>query len=59
MKILEHLGFERRGGKGSHTKMRKGTLVVVVPHARELPVGTPAATLKQADLTPERLRELD
>lgn len=47
--LLEKDGFEHVGVKGSHTKLRKGALTVIVPHPKkDLPLGTVRAIYKQA-----------
>ncbi|GGP71549.1 MULTISPECIES: type II toxin-antitoxin system HicA family toxin [Streptomyces] len=57
IKALEQLGFTRRAGKGSHTVMRRGSVVCVVPHRSPVPKGTLANVLRQAGVTPEQLTE--
>lgn len=47
--LLQKDGFERVGGKGSHTKLRKDARTVIVPHPKkDLPLGTVRAIYKQA-----------
>ncbi|MEU8580601.1 type II toxin-antitoxin system HicA family toxin [Streptomyces abikoensis] len=57
IKALEQLGFTRRAGKGSHTVMRRGSVVCVVPHRSPVPKGTLANVLRQAGVTPEQLTD--
>ncbi|CAD7049390.1 YcfA family protein [Pseudorhizobium banfieldiae] len=51
-KILSRLkreGFELVSVKGSHHKLRKGTVTIIVPHPKkDLPLGTAKAIAKQA-----------
>ena len=54
VKILEKFGFVLISQKGSHQKLRKGSLTVIVPAGRkEIPVGTFYSILKQASLSKE------
>ncbi|MFJ8668465.1 type II toxin-antitoxin system HicA family toxin [Streptomyces sp. NPDC093600] len=55
MKALERLGFTRRADKGSHTVMRRGSIVCVVPHRNPVPRGTLTNVLRQAGVTAEQL----
>ncbi|MFF4404337.1 type II toxin-antitoxin system HicA family toxin [Streptomyces sp. NPDC001262] len=57
IKALCRLGFTERRGKGSHTVLRHGPVVVVVPHRNPVPRGTLANVLRQAQVTPEQLRD--
>ncbi|MEV0371396.1 type II toxin-antitoxin system HicA family toxin [Streptomyces sp. NPDC050636] len=57
IKALEHLGFTRRAGKGSHTVMRRGSVVCVVPHRSPVPKGTLANVLRQAGVTADQLMD--
>ena len=52
---LQRLGFEQIGQRGSHIKMRKGSLTVIVPNHREVRRGTLSTILKMANLTIEDL----
>ena len=52
---LRRLGFERIGQRGSHTKLRKGQLTVIVPDHREVRRGTLSSILKMANVTVEDL----
>jgi predicted RNA binding protein YcfA (HicA-like mRNA interferase family) len=46
---LKREGFDLVSVKGSHHKLRKGTLTVIVPHPKkDLPVGTALAIARQA-----------
>ncbi|MGI5339991.1 type II toxin-antitoxin system HicA family toxin [Streptomyces sp. CA-181903] len=58
IKALTRLGFVERQGKGSHTVLRNGSIVVVVPRRDPVPRGTLANVLRQAQVTPEQLRRL-
>jgi len=57
IKALERLGFSRRAGKGSHTVMRRGSVVCVVPHRNPVPKGTLANVLRQAGVTADDLTD--
>ena len=49
---LEAEGFELVSVKGSHHKLRKGTIIVVVPHPKkDLPRGTARSIAKQVGWT--------
>ena len=50
---LQRLGFERIGQRGSHIKLRKGQLTVIVPDHREVRRGTLSSILKMANVTVE------
>jgi predicted RNA binding protein YcfA (HicA-like mRNA interferase family) len=54
---LEAAGFRQYSQKGSHVKFTKdvdgGLLVVIVPHHREVAVGTLRSILRQAGLSIE------
>jgi len=52
---LQRLGFERVGQRGSHIKLRKGGLSVIVPDHREVRRGTLASILKMAGVSVEDL----
>ena len=46
---LKREGFELVSVKGSHHKLRKGTVTIIVPHPKkDLPLGTAKAIAKQA-----------
>jgi predicted RNA binding protein YcfA (HicA-like mRNA interferase family) len=56
---LLRVGFERKGQKGSHVKVRhEDGRVVIIPMHRELKRGTLKSILSQAGLTEDQLREL-
>lgn len=48
---LQRAGFEVVSQKGSHIKLRRGGVVVVVPNHRELGRGVLRAIINQAGLT--------
>ena len=52
---LERLGFARVGERGSHIKLRRAAMTVIVPNHRELRKGTLAAILRQAGVGIEAL----
>lgn len=49
------MGFDPRPGKGSHTVLRKGSVVVVVPHQNPIRPGTLRNILKQAQVSSQDL----
>lgn len=53
VRVLERLGFEQAGGRGSHVKLRRGEAVCVVPLHAEIKKGTLAGILRQAKLMPD------
>ncbi|MET0623521.1 MAG: type II toxin-antitoxin system HicA family toxin [Pyrinomonadaceae bacterium] len=59
---LEAAGFKEVSSKGSHVKFARvtqlGTYTAVVPHHREVPVGTIRSILKQAGITPDEFERL-
>lgn len=55
IKALVRLGFTERRGKGSHTVLRRGSSVCVVPHRDPVPRGTLANVLRQAGVEPDEL----
>ena len=59
---LEALGFAEVSQKGSHVKFAKGTsegtYTAVVPHHREVPVGTLRSILRQAGIDPDEFEEI-
>ena len=59
---LEAAGFEEVSSKGSHVKFAKktseGTYTAVVPHHREVPVGTLRSILRQAGIDPDEFEKL-
>ncbi len=61
IRALERLGFEYVRQKGSHVVLKKqtpdGAVGCTVPLSRQLAVGTLAAILHQAQITPEEFLE--
>jgi predicted RNA binding protein YcfA (HicA-like mRNA interferase family) len=59
---LEAAGFAEVSSKGSHVKFAKktsqGTYTAVVPHHREVPVGTLRSILRQAGIDPDEFESL-
>ena len=59
---LEAAGFKEVSSKGSHVKFARvtqlGTYTAVVPHHREVPVGTIRSILKQAGISPDEFEKL-
>jgi predicted RNA binding protein YcfA (HicA-like mRNA interferase family) len=59
---LEAAGFVEVGQKGSHVKFAKqtrtGTLTAIVPHHREIAVGTLSSIIEQAGLTRREFEQL-
>ena len=51
IKLFKKQGFEevKGQGKGSHTKLRKGSSMAIIPHQRELKKGLERALLKQLE----------
>ncbi|MHB1526813.1 MAG: type II toxin-antitoxin system HicA family toxin [Candidatus Dormibacteria bacterium] len=56
---LERAGFERRGQRGSHLKLRHpgSGRIVIVPLHSELAPGTLASVCRQAGWTPPELQQ--
>lgn len=51
LKVLKDAGFEEVSQKGSHLKLRKGEITVILPHPKkDLPLGTVRAIYQQAGL---------
>lgn len=48
---LVRLGFQEVGQRGSHIKLRRGSLTAIVPDHREIRRGTLAAILQQAGVS--------
>lgn len=49
IKRLEDEGFKLISVRGSHHKVRKGAVTIIVPHSKkDLPVGTARAIAKDA-----------
>ena len=59
---LEAVGFAEVSRKGSHVKFARTqageTRTAIVPHHREIPVGTLASILRQAGLRAEEFERL-
>ena len=59
---LESAGFIEVSSKGSHVKFirqtEQGVRVVIVPHHREVVVGTLRSILRQAGLSPDEFEAL-
>ena len=55
-------GFEEAGQRGSHVKFARtdsqGVRTAIVPHHREVAVGTLRSILRQAGLTPDEFEAL-
>lgn len=53
IKLLKENGFEivKGGGKGSHIKMKRGTVMAIVPYDGELANGTEKSLLKKIEQT--------
>lgn len=51
LRVLKEAGFEEISQKGSHLKLRKGEITVILPHPKkDLPLGTVRAIYQQAGL---------
>lgn len=50
-KRFKKIGFEeiRRGGKGSHIKLKKGNKTVIIPSHKEIRKGLERALIKQLE----------
>ena len=55
---LVDVGFARVGQRGSHVKLRKAQLTVIVPLHRELAPGTLRSIIRQSELSVEEFLEL-
>ena len=59
---LEAAGFVEVSSKGSHIKFAKetadGTYTAIVPHHREVSVGTLRSVLRQAGINPDEFEKL-
>ena len=52
--VLERNGFIIKSQNGSHVKLRKGEVTVIVPHPRkDMPIGTFDSIIKQYKLGKE------
>ena len=58
VKALQKLGFISVSQRGSHLKMKKESLTVIVPLHDELRVGTLRSILRQASISTKDLEEL-
>jgi len=58
VKALEGAGFVRVSQRGSHVKLRRDQMTVIVPLHRELAPGTLRSVIRQANLTVEEFIEL-
>ncbi len=60
VRALQRAGFAIRGQRGSHVKLRKGEVTVVIPvhSSRDLRRGTLRAILRDAGLTIEEFVSL-
>ena len=51
LRVLKSAGFEEVSKRGSHLKLRKGDLTVILPHPKkDLPFGTVKSIYQQAGL---------
>lgn len=51
LKLLKAAGFEEVSQRGSHVKLRKGDVTVILPHPKkDLPLGTVRNIYEQAGL---------
>ena len=55
---LVNAGFARVGQRGSHVKLRKAYLTVIVPLHRELAPGTLRSLIRQSEMSVEEFLEL-
>jgi predicted RNA binding protein YcfA (HicA-like mRNA interferase family) len=55
IRALERLGFVQVRQRGSHIVLQRGSLTCVVPHRKELRLGTLSGILDQAELTVDEL----
>lgn len=60
VRALQRAGFEIRGQRGSHVKLRKGEVTVVIPvhSSRDIRRGTLRGILRDAGLTIEEFVRL-
>jgi predicted RNA binding protein YcfA (HicA-like mRNA interferase family) len=59
MAALERAGFRLVRQRGSHAQFKRGNLLVTVPnHPGDLNPGVLRSILRQAQITPEELKEL-
>ncbi|GAA0394707.1 type II toxin-antitoxin system HicA family toxin [Brevundimonas terrae] len=51
LRVLKEAGFEEVSKRGSHLKLRKGDLTVILPHPKkDLPLGTVKSIYQMAGL---------
>ena len=55
---LVDAGFARLGQRGSHVKLRKADLTVIVPLHRELAPGTLRSVIRQSEMSVEEFLAL-
>lgn len=62
VRLLERIGFEVLSLRGSHVTLRRASdrlrTTVPVHGSRDVPVGTPAAILRDVEMSPGDLRRL-
>jgi predicted RNA binding protein YcfA (HicA-like mRNA interferase family) len=60
LRALSRAGFTVVDQEGSHVKLRKGALTVIVPDHRgkDMPKGTLGSILKQSEMTVEQFKSL-
>lgn len=56
--VLQKQGFAAVSQKGSHVKMRRNELTVIVPLHDELKQGTLRSILRQANMSVKELKDL-
>jgi predicted RNA binding protein YcfA (HicA-like mRNA interferase family) len=56
VRVLQRLGFQQVSQRGSHAKLRRGTVRCVVPLHRELKKGTLSGILADAEIGIEDFR---
>ncbi|HEX9804847.1 MAG TPA: type II toxin-antitoxin system HicA family toxin [Candidatus Dojkabacteria bacterium] len=55
--ILVKNGFNYKSQKGSHVKLIKARLIVIIPHPKkEIPLGTFKSILRQSKLDPKKFK---
>lgn len=57
VRVLERLGFEPAGQKGSHVKLRRSGISCIVPLHDKVKKGTLAGILRQAQLTADEFMQ--
>ena len=53
VRALEQLGFNWVSQRGSHMKVRRGSITLIVPNHREVRAGTLRGILSQGDISVE------